>query len=156
MKRLSGNVSKQKNNIFSDEQAVLGLPLRLTVSLIIGIIALAAIVSFISRPCLFPENMIVSINPLITSIPLGNSTVVRFIFFVNDSLSHPIQGAVVILKGLGGVGSNITDNQGKTLIQIQVEIPEGSLEGYLDVQVKATCHNPFSQSEMIKIIKEST
>jgi len=155
MKRLSGNVSEQKNNIFSDEQAVLGLPLRLTVSLIIGIIALAAIVSFISRPCLFPENMIISINPLVASIPSSNSTVVTFIFFVNDSSSHPIQGAVVILKGLGGAGSNITDNQGKTSIQIQVKIPEGSLEGYLDGQVKAVCYNPFSQNDMIKIIKKS-
>jgi hypothetical protein len=109
-----------------NEKAVLGLPMRLTVSLIIGTVALVAILSYVMNPCLFPDRMIVSVNPMVN---------------------------IVSIKGLTGIGANHTDENGKTIIQITVKLENGVNEGYLDVSVKAACHETFSQQDMIKILR---
>lgn len=92
---------------------------------------------------------------MVGTISSEEPTEVSFIVFVNDSTGHPVDGASVIVKGLGGAGSNVTDNQGKAEVQITVDIEKGSLEGYLDVIVKTACYNVFSQNDMIKIVKKS-
>ena len=51
-----------------NKKAVLGLPMRLMVSIIIGTVALTTIISFISNPCLFPSKMVVSIEPMVSVI----------------------------------------------------------------------------------------
>ena len=142
-------------HIITDEQGVLGLPLRLTVSLIIGIVALAAILSFIMNPCLLPKTMAISVNPMVGVLSNESPVELTFTVFVNDSTGHAVNGASVLIKGLGGAGSNFTDNQGKAIVYIQVSIEKGSIEGYLAVIIKSSCYCTYSQSDLIKIIKLS-
>ena len=138
----------------SNKNAVIGLPMRLIVSIIIGTIALIAILSFILNPCLFPKKMIISIDPMINTLPEGeNISEFDFNLTVSELDGHPITNAQVIIKGLGGIGSGSTDENGKVTIGITVELVEGQNENYLDVSVKAPCHESFLQNDMIKIVR---
>jgi len=136
-----------------NEKAVLGLPMRLTVSLIIGTVALVAILSYVMNPCLFPDRMIVSVNPMVNIVSGNNSTDINITIYVNETNGYPIKNANVIIKGLTGIGANHTDENGKTIIQITVKLESGVNEGYLDVSVKAACHETLSQQDMIKILR---
>jgi len=136
-----------------NEKAVLGLPMRLTVSLIIGTVALVAILSYVMNPCLFPDRMIVSVNPMANIVSGNNSTDINITIYVNETNGYPIKNANVIIKGLTGIGANHTDENGKTIIRITVKLESGVNEGYLDVSVKAACHETFSQQDMIKILR---
>lgn len=136
-----------------NEKAVLGLPMRLTVSLIIGTVALVAILSYVMNPCLFPDRMIVSVNPMVNIVSGNNSTEINITIYVNETNGYPIKNANVIIKGLTGIGANHTDENGKTIIQITVKLENGVNEGYLDVSVKAACHETFSQQDIIKILR---
>lgn len=136
-----------------NEKAVLGLPMRLTVSLIIGTVALVAILSYVMNPCLFPDRMVVSVNPMVNIVSGNNSTDINITIYVNETNGYPIKNANVIIKGLTGIGANHTDENGKTIIQITVKLENGVNEGYLDVSVKAACHETFSQQDMIKILQ---
>src|SRR4030042_1912257 len=110
------NTKRKKRYFLENESAVLGLPMRLTVSLIIGTIALIAILSTILNPCLFPQRMMVSITPQVTTVQGSDPENVSFTVFVNDIDGFPLTGASVIIKGLGGAGSGFSDKNGKVFI----------------------------------------
>jgi hypothetical protein len=148
-------IRKKRVYLVDNDHAVLGLPMRLTTSLVIGTIALIAIISYIMNPCLFPERLIVSVTPIVTTLPGNEPENVTFAVYVNETNGHPLSGASVIIKGLGGASSGFSDDNGKVLIQIQVQLESGVYEGYLDISVKATCHEPFEHQDMIKIVKTS-
>jgi len=128
--------------------------MRLTVSLVIGAVALVAILSFILNPCLFPNKMIISIKPMVNIISDSDPVNLTITVFVNETDEYPIVNANVIIKGLGGIGYGVTDQNGKTIIQITVKLENGVNEDYLDVSIKAPCHETFSQQDMIKIVKQ--
>jgi hypothetical protein len=127
--------------------------MRISVSLIIGTIALMAILSFILNPCLFPHRMIVSITPTITYLSGDNPQNVTFVVFVNDTDGHPIDNATVVIKGLGGAGGGFSDKNGRVIIQIQVQLDDDIYEGYLDIYVKSVCHVSFEHQDMVKVVK---
>lgn len=129
--------------------------MRLTISLIIGTIVLVAVLSYLLNPCLFPQRMVVTVTPMITSLSGEAPENISFIVQVCDIKAHPIQGASIIIKGLGGAGSGFSDMDGKALIHLQVSLDEGLYEGYLDIAVKATCHIPYMQQGMVKIVKRA-
>ena len=148
-------MNKRNDNSYfiRNDHAVLGLPLRVTVSLIIGMIALGVILSYILNPCLFPERLIVTVTPMITTISENEIANTSFLVHVNDSKGHPISGAKVIIKGLGGGCCSLTDNKGRATVVLQVHLDPGIHEGYLGVTVDAPCHQSFEQNDLIKIIK---
>ena len=137
----------------SSDHAVLGLPLRVTVSLIIGMVALGAILSYILNPCLFPEKLIVSVSPMMTIISDNLTSNASFLVHVNDTKSHPVVGARVIIKGEGLGSCGFTDIKGTVYLVLQVHLDPGICEGYLSVSVQAACHEAFDQVDMIKIVK---
>ena len=97
----------------------------------------------------------VTVHPMVNTMPQGqNSNTFDINIYVNETDGHPIKDANVILKGLGGIGSNSTNKDGKTTIHIAVELENGINEGYLDVSAKVPCHETFSQHDMIKIVRE--
>jgi flavin reductase (DIM6/NTAB) family NADH-FMN oxidoreductase RutF len=142
-----------KSSIRSDTFAVIDLPMRLVVSLIIGSVALGTIVSFMMQPCLFPRSLSVSIDPL--SLTINNtSSDVSFLVHVIDDANHPVSDALVIIKGNYDVASNMTDETGYCHLSLTVYLPDGISEGYLDVQIKASCKTTFDQKDIIRIVKQ--
>jgi hypothetical protein len=136
--------------------AVIGLPLRFTVSIVIGTIALSFILLYILNPCIFPGKMIISIDPLINKIPLDSD---EYDFEINinvkDRHGYPVKEANVLVKGLGDVFSNLTNENGITKIHIKPRLQKGVNEGYLDIVVKAQCLETFSQNKMIKVVRSN-
>ena len=106
------------------------------------------------NPCMFPSQMVVSVNPILNTIPGNQPSELDIIVFVNDTDGYAIKDAIVLIKGLGGIGSNYTDENGETTINITVELAQSANEGYLDISVKAACHEKYIQDELIKIVKQ--
>ncbi len=147
------NSEKKKQYFLKNELAVLGLPMRLTISLIIGTIVLLAILSSILNPCIFPQQMLVSITPQVIIVQGSDQENVSFTVFVQDTDGSPLSGASVIIKGLGGAGSGFSDTTGKTIIPLRVQLESGIYEGYLDISVRAPCHVPFDCLAIVKVVK---
>ena len=143
-------------SLTNNNYAVIGLPLRLTVSLIIGVAALSFILLFILNPCLFPEKMIVNIEPMVNIIP---SDLDEYEFSIDvkiaDRDGYAIKDASVLIKGLGDAVSDTTDSNGKVILKIKPRLENGVNEGYLDIVVKAGCMEKFSEEKMVKIIRGS-
>ena len=144
---------KKKNMFLKNHEAVIGLPMRLTVSLIIGTMVLLSILSWVLNPCLFPERMVVTVSPMITILTDDGGENATFIVQVNDTKGRALSGASVIITGLGGAGAGFSDAQGQATVQMQIRLNNGSYEGYLDIVVKSSCFVPFEHQEMIKIIR---
>lgn len=150
------NKFKFHKKIIKDKNGVIGLPLRLTVCIVIGTIALLFILSYIYNPCLFSEKMIVSIDPMINTISSGKNEESFIINVqVKDRKGYPIKNANVIIKGLGDASNDLTENNGETRITISPFLNPAINEGYLDIIVKAACKDTFSQEKMIKIVRGS-
>ena len=153
MKTYSCKISKNLQLFIKNDRAVFGMPMRLTVSIIIGIAAMIMIVAYILNPCLFPSKMVVSVDPLINVIDSGNSKDFNITVHVTDIEGRPIIGALVIIKGLGDVASANTNTAGNVDISINTTLQSGQNEGYLDLSVKYSCFERFSQVSMIKVVR---
>lgn len=146
--------SRKKSKIFiNNNEAVLGLPMRLTVSLVIGTMALVAVLSFIMNPCLFPQKMIISVTPMVVMSSGNHSENLTFQVNISESSGYPLYGASVIIKGLGGAGFGYSDEHGTAHIHLQIEMKTGTHEGYLSIIVTAPCHEPIQYQELIKIVR---
>lgn len=153
MKIQSCKISKNLQLFIKNDRAVFGMPMRLTVSIIIGIAAMIMILTYILNPCLFPSKMVVSIDPLVNVIDSGDSKDFNITAHVTDKEGRPIIGALVIIKGLGDVGSANTNTAGNVNISIMATLQSGQNEGYLDISVKYSCFETFSQTSMIKVVR---
>ena len=146
---------KSEVGFLVDEDAVIGLPLRIVVSLVIGMAALASIVSFMTSTGVFSQPLVVSVSPMLGTISGNSSQNVSFVVAVTDRTGHCIDAATVILSGLGGAGIGRTNVSGRTWVQLPVSLQEGVWEGYLDVSVSAPAHPRYRQEAMVKIVRES-
>ncbi|MDG6229591.1 MAG: hypothetical protein QCH96_06465 [Candidatus Thermoplasmatota archaeon] len=136
----------------TDRNAVIDLPMRLIVSVIIGTIALSTIIAVIVQPCLFPRSLSISIDPLTHTINDTSSNISFQVHVIDDS-GHPVSHATVIIKGLDTIKSNVTDDSGDTLLILSMRFPEGISEMFLDVIVKAPCATTRTLNNYLRIIK---
>jgi len=145
---------RDTKKFLSDKRGVMGLPLRLTVCLIIGSAALFFILTFILNPCIFPGKIIVNVDPMVNIIPGGkNKETFSIEIKVMDNDGKPIYNADVILKGLGDARNNKTNYNGVAKIDITPTLHSDVYEGYLDLIVKSPRKQTFSQGKMIKIVR---
>lgn len=152
------NSKRRFISLKKNDYAVLGLPMRITVGLILGMVVMGFVVAYILNPCLFPNKMIVTIDKLAEPITgnVGDAVDFDLTFNVNvkDKDGYPVEKANVVIKGLGGIADDLTDKNGNVPINIKGTIEAGIYEGYLDVNIKAPCFETFSQNDMIKLYKE--
>ena len=145
--------NQDSSSLCSDVSAVIDLPMRLVVTLIIGTVALSAIIAFVAQPCLLPQSLFVSMDPLVSSVNTSDRNV-SIQFTVTDDHHNPVKDALVTIKGNYVIKANRTDNNGWTILVFEVSISEGISEVFLDVVVKASCSTTRSFTNAIKIIKE--
>jgi len=144
----------KQRHLFTND-AIFGLPWRIIIGLIIGVAVLTAILSYIFNPCLFPSKMIITIDPMIAQTTPGeNWSLNNFTVTVTDQDGVPIEGASIIMRGLTSSGSNTTDHKGITVVQINATLEPGVYEGYMDITVKATCHETYQQIDAVKIVRQ--
>lgn len=136
-------------DLFHDPRGVLGLPMRMVVALIVGGAALGAITYFMMNHCWTPEQLDVSWQPNVVEAGHASITIT-----VNDADGDPVNDASIAVTGLGGAGSNKTNNEGKAEITINTRIPDSRKEGYLDITVKASgCYKDYHQNSAIKVVE---
>jgi len=132
-----------------DKKAVVELPMRMIVTLIIGGTALGFITYYLTSNCWSPENTQVTWSPDILSEG-SNDLEVK----VTDGHGKPIKNAIVTVTGLGTASSNKTGSNGEAYLHINPILPQYRSEGYLSIQVKAgRCYRDFIQNDAIKVVK---
>ena len=131
--------------------AVIDLPMYLVVTIIIGLIALASILSMMVFPPFFTETPVLIIDPVVTTVNASNSSITYYVK-VNTPDHQPIRNADVIIKESNTIAINSTNASGETTISIQPEIPLGLHEIYLDVIIKTNNYQTLTNTDLLKVI----
>ncbi|MDD4497884.1 MAG: carboxypeptidase regulatory-like domain-containing protein, partial [Methanosarcinaceae archaeon] len=137
---------------FKRDEAAMELPINIVVMLVVGMVALATLVSIIPEPT---KEMSVSIEEAgldRATLDDGNSIIVGATAAVipfditvkikaTDREGNPVRDASVVMRGLGGVASNRTDINGYSVLETsrgaKVRFSPNQNEGTLDLTVSA-------------------
>ncbi len=152
-------------NFLQDDSAVEGLPIRLIIALVIGVVVLGAMVSAISQ---FKPPKSLSANVISSGageLKRGNLIAVKGFGEVNspfkvlvrvvDVDGNPVSGASVAITGLGGAGSNVTNSTGYALVESasDINLNENQNEGYLSIEVTASGYTNYRNENAIKVVR---
>ncbi len=142
--------TKLCNKFSRNNKAVIDMPLRLTVTIIIGTIALLAILGYMSTFSYLSEEIIVEVDTYTAQLKSNNS----FQITVTDAKGNPLPGSLVIIKGLEQLSSNTTDATGRTTLEVCCSLNATQSQGYLDMIVKPPDgYKDYLQEKIIKIYR---
>lgn len=111
----------RENRSFRRDDKGMELPINIVVMLVVGMVALAALLAIIPES---KKNLVVEIvsvdgiDGVTADIENGLKTDVAVVLNVYDSDNNPVQGASVILSGGGGQGSAKTDATGQVSVTV--------------------------------------
>jgi hypothetical protein len=157
---------KNINKFFNNEKAM-ELPINIVVMLVVGMVALAALIAIIPPPT---KNMSVNIDEAGlqgNSLSAGNTIIVDAITAQNpltvvikitatDPDGNPVRNANAVLRGLGGVATNTTDINGETLLATttaQLQMGANQNEGTMDLTITANGFYDYEKKDSVMIIK---
>lgn len=158
--------------LFNDDRAI-ELPINIVVMLVVGMVALAALVAIIPPPT---KNMSVNIdgageqsagiNPgntvIIGSTIASSPFAIDVMISVADPDGYPVRDANVVLRGLGGVATNITDDNGRCLLSTDttsggspVSLGPNQNEGTMDLSISTDGFYDFEKTDAVMIVRTS-
>ncbi|CAJ36294.1 carboxypeptidase-like regulatory domain-containing protein [Methanocella arvoryzae] len=154
----------RKKGFLKDEAGVEGLPVRLIVVLVIGVIALAAMVSALNG---FKPQKTLSASIIEVSGKQGNMLIVDKAGFgkvnktwtckvkVTDAAGDPIEGASVIVYGMGGAGSDMTNKTGQAyLIKTNdIVLNPNQNSGYMTLEVSAPGYITYKNENALVVVR---
>lgn len=157
---------KNNQNIFKNESAI-ELPINIVVMLVVGMVALAALIAIIPPPT---KNMSVNIDEskiIGNAFEQGSTVIVNATTAVNpltlvvkitatDPDGYPVRDANVVLRGLGGVATNTTDINGvATLItdNAQIKLGTNQNEGTMDLTITANGFYDYDETDAVMVVK---
>lgn len=151
----------------SDERAM-ELPINIVVMLVVGIVALATLVSIVPTPTkemsvfvegsalkggTLQEGNSIVVNANTAENPFGVTVMVK----ATDKDGNPVRNANVILKGLGGAASNTTDINGMSVLTTTdsspVKLDPNQNEGTMDLKVLADGFYDYEKKDAVMIVK---
>lgn len=142
--------------MLSDDSASTGLPIRIVVLTIIGMIGIYAILSAITCTPFVPESMFAASNCSSFDITGDADDSPFLVVSVSDNDGRPVCGANVVVwgprkeKAVGGV----TDGNGEFRYQLTgISLPQGKTEGYLSVKVMEEGYLDYSSDYFVKVKK---
>lgn len=155
---------RDKKNIIKDERGVEGLPVRLIVVLVVGVIALAAMVAAMNgfKPEKSLSASIVNVNGkqgnLLRVSSSGAGEVEKSwncTIKVTDEKGDPIDGASVIVHGLYGAGSDVTDKDGVARLNNTngIKLNANQYTGYMTLEVSATGYHTYKNENALAVIR---
>ncbi len=140
-----------------DCNAATGLPIRMVVLTIIGMIGMYAILSAVLSTPLTPGTMYATVNSSSFSINDTNTDSPELLVRVIDQEDAAVGGANVIIWGparkqvIGG----ITDVSGEFSFRLtNVTLPTGKSEGFIAVEVMQEGYLDYSDDFFVKVRKE--
>ncbi len=136
----------------------LGLPIKIVVLTIVGMVGLAAMISILDNSqAAIPKPMHANIirGSLIILSNFSDTDIVRVqIEVVNSKDGTPVEKASVALSGLNAGSLNITDREGSTFLNFNKnDFNMDTNEGYLSLNVKATGFLDYTNEYAVKIVK---
>ncbi len=126
-KHLAGTGKKNSSmKKFKDDEKAIELPINIVVMLVVGMVALAALLSIIPKS---KENLSVDIisieiddgavkNGSVTTVEGAGEYKVRVVAKVFDKNNNPVEKASVTITGGGGFGVDQTNTDGQALIDL--------------------------------------
>jgi hypothetical protein len=155
---------KRKRSLIKDDEAVEGLPVRLIVVLVVGVIALAAMVAAVNgfKP---QKSMSASVYEVggkdgnMLMIPKAGSGPAEHNWTcrvkVVDAKGDPVEGASVIVHGLSGAGSDVTDRYGVAYLSKtnNVNLNSNQNSGYMTLEVSASGYNTFKNENAVAVVR---
>ena len=136
----------------------LGLPIKIVVLTIVGMVGLAAMISIIDNSqAVIPKPMHANLNSgslTILSNFSDTDSITVPIEVVNSKDGTPVEKASVALSGLNAVSLNVTDREGSTFLNFNKnDFNMDMNEGYLRLNVKATGFLDYTNEYAVKIVK---
>ena len=139
-----------------DERGSIGLPMRMVVLTIIGLIGFAAIVGSISNAPAAPRPMYAVANVSSFTLPGGSGDTPPLLITVFDNDDNQIGGANVVVWGpsRSAAAGGVTDSGGEVVIQVaNISLPIGKQEGYISIKVMADGYLDYSDGYLVKVVK---
>ncbi|WP_340819821.1 carboxypeptidase regulatory-like domain-containing protein [Methanolobus sp. WCC4] len=156
--------------LFNDDRAI-ELPINIVVMLVVGMVALAALVAIIPPPTKNMSVTIVESGEQVTGVSPGNTVIVDSTtatspfdvdvkISVSDPDGYPVRDANVILRGLGGVATGTTDNNGNCSLSTSTSSSPVSLganqnEGSMDLSISTDGFYDFEKKDAVMIVRTS-
>ncbi|RXA15652.1 carboxypeptidase regulatory-like domain-containing protein [Methanosarcina sp. MSH10X1] len=145
-----------------DEAGTLGLPIRIVVLTIIGLIGFYAILSAVSDAPTPPKPMYATTNISAFSLPspdgeVKQETNLSLFVKVFDSENRGVGDANVIAwsPDRKKAYSGVTDPEGKVTLRVSnTELPPGKAEGYVKIKVMREGYRDFDSDYFLKVIRD--
>ena len=140
-------------NLFGNDENGMELPINIVVMLVVGMVALAALLAIIPEAKENLEVDLISVynnNGSTANIENGIKSSVDVIMIVYDRDNNPVEGASIIISGGGSMGSNKTDATGQTTVtvpEVLIRINQDSI--YLKMVAKANGFYDYSDETAI-------
>lgn len=142
--------------LLRDERGSVGLPIRMVVLTIIGLVGFAAIVGSISNAPAAPRPMYAVANVSSFTLPDGSGDTPPLLITVFDNDENPIGGANVVVWGPShsAAAGGVTDSGGEVVLQVaNISLPVGKQEGYLSIKVMADGYMDYTDGYVVKVVK---
>jgi hypothetical protein len=144
-----------------NEAGTLGLPIRIVVLTVVGLIGFYAILSAVSDAPTPPKPMYAATNISTFSLPspegeIKTETNLSLPVKVFDSENRVIGEANVIAwsPDRKKAYSGVTDLEGKVTLKISnPELPPGKVEGYIKIKVMREGYRDFTSDYFLKVIR---
>lgn len=160
---------KNATILFHSDDAM-ELPINIVVMLVVGMVALAALVAIIPPPTknmsVYIDSAGASATPAITmtdgnavivdSATAENPFYVRVTLSATDTDGNPVRDASVVLRGLGGVATNTTGSDGRTLLitnPAMVTLGPNQNEGTMDLTISANGFYDYEKEDAVMIVR---
>lgn len=150
-----------REKLKSNEAGTLGLPIRIVVLTIIGLIGFYAVLSAVSDAPAPPKPMYAATNINAFSLPSPEGEIKKEI-----DLSLPVKVFDSENRGIGDANviawspdrkkaySGVTDLEGKVTLKISSpELPPGKAEGYIKIKVMREGYRDFDSDYFLKVIQ---
>ncbi len=136
----------------------LGLPIKIVVLTIIGMVGLAAMLVVINNSeRAIPNAMHANLksNNLIILSKINSSTDIEIpVEVVRSDDGMPVKRAKVVLSGLDALAANITDNNGTSILKFnKTDFYLDADEGYLKLSVEGRGFQDYSNEYAVKIVR---
>ena len=156
---------KNNKNLFKNDSAI-ELPINIVVMLVVGMVALAALIAIIPPPT---KNMSVNIDEsgidgalepgntiIVDALAAQDELMVEVRITATDPDGNPVRDANVVLRGLGGVATDTTDIDGKAVLitdTAQVKLGANQNEGTMDLTITANGFYDYDKTDAVMIVK---
>lgn len=123
----------------------------LVVSIIIGVVALTAILGFMLNTDPISDEFSITYQPFVIGLD-SHMNHTNITVRVTNENQHPVHEAVVIVRGYQVINATSTDTNGVAVLPVSPCLPSGISEAYLDIIVKKSGYRTTTQSNCIKVI----